>query len=87
MRPIDDLIGLTLGAVDHRLKHQVEIDHRHAPDRGFDRAALHRAAREVIWRAIFCACADAIAQIKLSIVNTVLRTGMALRFRCAFGSL
>ena len=51
-RPIDDLIGLALGAADHRLKHQVEIDRRHAPDDRLDSATLDGATGKFVDREI-----------------------------------
>ena len=51
-RPIDDLIGLTLGAADHRLEHQLRVDRRHAPDDRLDCAPLNGAAGEILGRKI-----------------------------------
>jgi hypothetical protein len=53
-RPIDNLIGLALGAADHRLKHPVEVDHRHTPDDGLDRAPLDGAAGEIVCGETLC---------------------------------
>ena len=40
-RPIDNLVVVSFGVL-HRLKHQLSIDRRHAPDDSLERAAMQR---------------------------------------------
>ena len=50
--PVDHLVHLARGLGQHFLEHEVVIDDRHAPDRGFDRAALDGALGQLVrrWR-------------------------------------
>ena len=52
--PIDDLVHLAVRLAEHFLQHQVVIDRRHAPDHGFDGAALGGTLRELIGCRCLC---------------------------------
>ena len=51
-RPVHDLVGLALGAANHRLKHQVEIDRGHVPVDCLDCTPFDGAAGELLGREI-----------------------------------
>ena len=52
--PIDDLVHLAVRLAEHFLQHQVVIDRRHAPDHGFNGAALGGTLRELIGCRCLC---------------------------------
>ena len=52
--PKEDLVELALHLADHLLVHEVIVDHRHAPDDGFDRAAVDGAVGDLLGREVLC---------------------------------
>jgi hypothetical protein len=58
-RPVEDLVVVTLGFVDHLSIHEVVVDGGHAPDRGLDSPTVYRVVSEIfsgefIGRALSC---------------------------------